>query len=598
MSDPRGPVRVLGVNAAYHESAACLVEDGRLVAAVEEERFSRVKHAKASRVDNADELPWRSIEFCLAQAGIGPADLDHVGWSFDPDARLRRTLALPAPAGAADGDWGTPAGERAFHAANLRARAALEERFPRARFHFVPHHLAHAASAFLVSPFERAAVIVADGIAEYDSTWLGLGDGTRLTPLGAVPYPHSLGFLWEKVSVLLGFDPYGGPGKVMGYAGLTDPFGEESSADYHARFLDIVRMEPDGTFTIDPAATRFRTDDFRGLERLFGPRRRRPVDRFEDASVAAGLQAVTEDVFVHLATHLHRRVNEGRAPGDTIDRLCLAGGVTLNCVANDAILSRTPFRELWVQPAANDAGTAMGAAAWTWNVALGEARRPRMDHAFWGPAFGPDALRAALDAAGLRYEAPADPIAAVVDVLADAGVVAWFDGALEFGPRALGHRSILADATRFDTRNRLNAKVKQRESFRPFAPSLLAEEVPRHFAAAADDDAAGPAEYMLRAVACRDVVAAQQLPAVVQTNLATNRSNSRIHVVRAAVNPRYHALLSAWKRASGRGVLLNTSFNISEPIVCTPQEALATFGRSGMDLLALGPFVVRGKDRR
>jgi carbamoyltransferase len=586
----RGPVRVLGVNAAYHESAACLIEDGRLVAAVEEERFSRVKHAKASRVDNADELPWRSISFCLAQAGIGPADVDHVGWSFDPDARLRLALAAPPPAGAADGDWGTPAGERAFHAANLRARAALQERFARAQFYFVPHHLAHAASAFLVSPYEDAAVLVADGIAEHHSTWLGLGCGTRLETLGEVPYPHSLGFLWEKVSVLLGFDVYAGPGKVMGYAGLTDPLGEESGADYHARFRDVVRLLPDGTFAVDPDVARFRTDDFRGLERLFGARRRRPVDRFEDASVAAGLQAVTEDVFVHLATHLHRRVNAGRAPGDTVDRLCLAGGVALNCVANDAILRRTPFRELWVQPAANDAGTAVGAAAWIWNVALGEARRPRMDHAFWGPAFGPDALRAALDAAGLSFEAPDDPIAAVVDVLADAGVVAWFDGALELGPRALGHRSILADATRFDTRNRLNAKVKQRESFRPFAPSLLPEEVPRHFAA---EDAPGPAEYMLRAVPCRDVVAAQQLPAVVQTNLSTNASNSRIHVVRAAANPRYHDLLTAWKRASGRGVLLNTSFNISEPIVCTPEQAIATFARSGMDLLALGPFLVR-----
>lgn len=596
-------MRILGVNAAYHESSACLIEDGHIVAAVEEERFSRKKHAKVARVDNADELPWQAIAFCLRQGGIGFGDVDHVGYSLDPEARLRLNLAAPPPADATPGDWGTSDGERAFHASCLRAREALRERLPRAQFHFVPHHPCHAASAYLVSPFDRAAVLAVDGIAEFDSTWMGVGDGNRLEMLGTVPFPHSLGFLWEKMSVLLGFDVYAGPGKVMGYAGLTDSLGEDSGVDYYARFRDLVSLERDGSFRIDPAAVRFRTDDFRGLEPLFGPRRRAPVDRFEDASIAAGLQAITEDVLVHLARRLHERVNQGRPAHDLIDRLCLAGGVALNCVANDAILRRTPFRELWVQPASNDAGTAIGAAAWIWNVALGETVRPRMRHAFLGPAYDVAACEAALRAAGLPYDAPDDPLAAVVDVLGEGGVVAWFDGALEFGPRALGHRSILADPTRFDTRNRLNLRVKHRETFRPFAPSLLAEEVPRHFDAAdilsdAATDSGGPAEFMLRAVAAKDVVAAQQLPAVVQTNFSTNRSNARIHVVREDVNPRFHALLTAWKRESGRGVLLNTSFNISEPIVCTPEHAVATFARSGMDLLALGPLLIRGKGAR
>lgn len=583
-------VVVLGVNSAYHESAACLLVDGRVVAAVEEERFSRRKHAKESRVDNADDLPWRAIGWCLARGGVDWGEVDHVAFSFDPEVRLRENLALPSDPAIPGGDFGTPEGERAFHASLLRAREALRARMPAAAFHFLPHHRCHAASAFLVSPFERAAVMAVDGIAEWHSTWLGLGEGSRLTTLGEVPYPHSLGFLWEKVSVLLGFDVYGGPGKVMGYAGLTDPHGEASGVDYHARFREFVHLDPDGGFRIDPGVARFRTPDFSGLERLFGPRRPRVVDRFEDASVAAGLQAVTEDALVHLATHLHRQVNAGRTGAEQVDHLCLAGGVALNCVANEAILRRTPFRELFVQPAANDAGTALGAAVLLWCEVLGQGRPPRMDHAFLGPEFGEDEIAAALREAGLAVETPSDPLPAVVVTLADGGIVAWFDGALELGPRALGHRSILADPTRFDTRNRLNARVKERESFRPFAPSLLPEEAAAYFEV---EEPGWPAEFMLRAVGVRDGAAGQLLPAVVQHNFSTQRASSRIHVVREAVSPRYHALLRAWKASTGRGLLLNTSFNISEPIVCSPRDAVATFARSGMDLLAIGPFLAR-----
>jgi carbamoyltransferase len=585
-------LNVLGINSVYHESSACLIQDGRITAAVEEERFNRIKHAKRARVDNADELPWAAIDWCLKAGGVAPADVDHVAYSFDPEERLRRNLELPDDPGIPPGDCGTADGERVFYGSTLHARDLLQERFGSARFHFVPHHLAHAASAYLVCPFDEAAILSVDGIGEFTTTWMGLGEGNRVTEVSRINYPHSLGFLWEQISVLLGFDVYSGPGKVMGYAGLSDPMGESSGVDYLDRFRQFVHLLPDGTFEIDESVARFRTPDLSGLQKLFGARRPIPVDRYEDASVGAGLQAITDEVMIHLATHLYRKVNADRPPEKRVRNLCLAGGVALNCVTNHRLLAATPFEGLWVQPAANDAGTSVGAAAWVWNVVLGETGRPRMEHSYLGPSSSPEAIEAVLEESGLTFERPDDPVTRAVKVIEAGGLVAWHDGRLEFGPRALGSRSILADPSRFDTRSIINHKVKQRESFRPFAPSLLAEEAPTLFEVLPDKQE-HTCDFMLSALPVRPGRYQQLIPAVVLQNLSTGVATARVHTVREEASPNYHRLLTAWKALSGRGILLNTSFNIQEPIICTPEQAVATFGRSGLDLLVLGPFTAR-----
>lgn len=571
---------ILGVNSAYHESSVCLLRDGVILNAVEEERFNRIKHAKQSRVDNPDELPDRALEWSLRAAGISPEQVDHVAFSFDPEERLRGNRNL-GEQGIPAGDYGTPEGEETFHRHLYKAAAELKRRFPKAQFHFLRHHLCHAASTFFPSRHDQAAVLAIDGIGEYNTTWMGVGEGNTLKAIHEVPYPHSLGFVWERLSEHLGFDVYGGPGKVMGYACISDPIGEDSGIDYAERFRRVIRLTDTG-FTVDNDVMRFRTRDFSGLEPLFGPRRTSIVDRFEEASIAAGLQTVTEEVFIHLAKILYRKTG--------LEALCLAGGVALNCVANARLLRETPFKYLHIMPAANDAGTAVGAAAYLWCQTLGNKTRPRLDHTYLGPEYTPAEIETALTAAGLTADRPDDLPRQVARMVYDGKIVAWFQGRLEFGPRALGNRSILADPSRFDVRSRLNYKVKERESFRPFAPSVLPGDLGRHLQAPADTDAA---EYMLLALPVVEPRDVQRIPAVVQENGITRTATARPHVVRPEVNPIYADLLKEMKALSGLGMVLNTSFNISEPIVATPEHAIATFQKSRMDALAIGPFLVK-----
>ena len=593
-SRPYGALRdkaaqfILGLNSAYHESSACLIHDGRILCAAEEERFNRIKHAKRAGVDTAHDLPWQAIDFCLKRAGIDYRDVAHIGYSLDPMQRRDLNLAGAQPRAIRPGDFGTTEGEERFYDSNLEARRLLLERFTAAEFHFLEHHLCHAASAYTVSPLEEAAILAVDGIGEFHTTWLGLGRGGRIETICRIPYPHSLGFLWEKMSVLLGFDEYSGPGKVMGYGCVTDPMGELSGKDHLATMQEIVQLGSDGSFIIDNDVMRFRTDDFSQLERRFGPRRPAPVDRYEDASIAAALQLVTEEALLNLARGLHRMAGER---GLRSDALCMAGGVALNCVANDRLLRETPFRQLWIQPAANDAGTAVGAAAHI-QCDLLNGPRPRMDHAFWGPSYDVVELRASLERAGL-VPTHHDDIAREVAARLDQGqIVAWFQGAQELGPRALGHRSILADPTRFDTRQRINTQVKMRESFRPFAPSVMAEAVDELFDL---PPGSHPADYMLQASPLKDDRLSQVIPAVVQENGSTHHSTGRMHRVRREVDPLYHRVIEEFRSLCGVGAVLNTSFNISEPIVTTPEEAIRTFGRSGMDAMAMGPYIVEAR---
>ncbi|MCP4150904.1 MAG: carbamoyl transferase, partial [bacterium] len=325
---------ILGINSAYHESSASLVKDGVLLAAVEEERFSRIKHAKPALIDNADQLPEQAMDFCLRKAGIGWDDIDHIAFSFSPEKRLKRNVGLPGSEKLTPGDWGTKEGEEAFYASNMRAKQKLTARAKNAQFHFIDHHLCHAGSAYYVAPYDEACVITVDGIGEFASTWMGYGKNSELVSLKEIDYPNSLGFLWEKFSEYLGFDRYSGPGKLMGYSAITDSIGQ-TGVDYLSRMREIVTPESMG-FTLDNRILRFRTGDFTGLESLFGPRRNRVVYRNEEAAIASALQEMTEAIMVHLAQQLYKKVKDQL--GHPVTNLCLAGGVALNCLANSAIL--------------------------------------------------------------------------------------------------------------------------------------------------------------------------------------------------------------------------------------------------------------------
>jgi carbamoyltransferase len=561
---------ILGVNAAYHESAAALVVDGQLVAACEEERFNRIKHGKAARVDTADALPVEAIAACLEIGGIRPRDLAGVALSFAPALRAARFTVDPL---SIDGDWGSRGGEDRF-AAGLAAtpaavRATLGPSF-RGQVVAVPHHLAHAASAFFPSGFDEAAVLVVDGIAEHAATAIFDGARSTLTERETLSYPHSIGFLWEKMSQYLGFTEYDAC-KTMGLAAYGDP------ARFRAALAALFAVDADGGYRIAPEIARFRLPDFAPIEALFGPRRLRGGPLLPHHNdVAAALQEATGTAMVALAERA------ARITGRT--RLCLAGGVALNCVANAAINARAGVTDLYVPPAPHDAGTAIGAAL---HVAYARTDAPRIaltQSPFLGPdyddpAVGPD--RAVADDMIADWD---DLCETVVDLICAGKVVGWFQGRMEFGPRALGNRSLLADPRRADMRQILNRKVKHREDFRPFAPSVLREEAARWFEVGHVTASHG---YMLFTVPARRE-RAHAIPAVLHVD-----GTARVQLVDRAANPRYHALIAAFARRTGVPMLLNTSFNDSEPIVCSPADALATFTGTAIDAVVLGDRMVR-----
>ena len=541
---------ILGVNSAYHESAAVVVVDGQIRGAAEEERFNRVKHAKRSRIDNAEELPWMAIEYCLAQAGVGFDGVDRIAYSFDPESRWRHFRQQPDPL-AAEGEFGSIAGESRFHESNLRALDLLRERMPHARLHCFSHHLCHAASAFLASPFQETGILVVDGVAETASAWWGHGSGNGISALGEIEDPHSLGFLWEKTCEFLGFDGYDGPGKAMALAAEADP------RRYKPTFESFVQLLPDG-LRIAPEVLQYRAHGFAGLERRFGVAGPAAGER---AAIAAGLQAVTEDVMTHLAENLYRRINAGRSV--PVTDLCLAGGVALNCLANASVAERTSWRRLWIQPAAHDAGTALGAALAVWHLELARSRRVPFPNAYWGPEFAGRECEAALLRAGLPFTRPADPARAVAQMLAEGKVVAWFQGRMEFGPRALGNRSILANPANPTVRRRINRGIKEREEFRPFAPSLAADFAGDFCRMPQGGGVSNPTHYMKLALPVVNGHAAR-FPAVVHGR--NGSATARVHVVEPGSNARYEELLDAMRDIAGYAAVLNTSFNIREPI--------------------------------
>jgi carbamoyltransferase len=577
-------VIILGINAFHGDSSACLVRDGVLVAAAEEERFRRIKHWAG--------FPSQAIAYCLAEAGAALADVDHVAVNQDSHANQLKKVAYVLKE---KPDLGLVLGRLR----NRRARAGvgdlLAKAFPgqalNAEVHSVEHHLAHLASAFDVSPFHEAVAVSVDGFGDFASTAWGVGRGDALSVDGRVYFPHSLGLFYQSLTQYLGFPHYGDEYKVMGLA----PYGQPRQLDAMRK---IVRLLPDGTFELDLTYFRHHREEQAyqwsegapefgdlfspALEDLLGPRRA-ATDPLEDhhRDIARSVQAMYEEAFFHLITPLQAKTG--------LTDLVLAGGCAANSVANGKVRRMTPFKRVYVQSAAGDAGGAIGAAFQVWRK-LGGERRFVMDHALWGPGYGDSALgqmlaarEGELSAAGCRVRQVPDDAqlcAETAAAVADGQVVGWFQGRMEWGPRALGARSIVCDPRRSDMKQILNAKIKRRESFRPFAPSVLDRSVGDWFEE--DDDV----PFMMQVFQIREEKR-PQIPAVTHVD-----GSGRLQTVHQAANPRYYALIEAFEQLTGVPMVLNTSFNENEPVVCRPEEALDCFLRTRMDVLVLGDHVI------
>lgn len=569
----------LGINAAFHDPAACLVKDGHLIAAAEDERFTHIKHGKRPTPFSAYELPFHAMDYCLREAGIRLAEVDHIAYSFDPFLLLGRHAAdavieLPLePSAHPVAEAWSAAWDPLFLSSIVNAPRHLaggvphhlSARWKGVRFdgpfqwHFVPHHLAHAASAFFPSPFAEAAVLCLDGRGELASTSYARGLGHQLEPLGEVRLPHSLGLLYEEVTSHLGFLHSSDEYKVMALASYGKPV-------FEREFRERIRLGPAGAYTIAPLE----------LPQWFGKARCRGGDLEQrHFDLAHSLQKVLEDTVLELAEWLHA---ETRSP-----RLCLAGGVALNCVMNARLRDRGPFSDLWIQPAAGDAGTALGAALWVdHRLRRGsneEEKSPAtMPHALLGPAFDDDEIEAFLQWSKLPFRRLDDVAGETADLLAAGKIIGWFQGRMEFGPRALGARSILASPIPPDMQARLN-EIKEREDFRPVAPAVMEEEAPHWFVNA------GRSPFMLFVHDVRPEVA-HLIPAVRHVD-----GTARIQTVNRQQHPLYHDLLKAFRARTGVPVLVNTSFNTrGEPIVCTPRDAVECFWTSPLDALVIGSF--------
>jgi len=571
---------ILGINAYHGDASAAIVHDGKLVAAAEEERFNRKKHCAG--------FPSLAIRYCLDAAGITAAELDHVGISRDPSAHLHKKILFSITR--LSGLSGLIAARLANAAKvrNLREELARSLDLPsdafRAQFHNVEHHKAHMASCFLVSGFEKAAILSIDGFGDFISTMWGYGEGNRIEVLGEIEYPHSVGILYTATSQFLGFPKYGDEGKVMGLA----PYGKPRFIE---QFRDIVQTERDGGFKLNldyflhhsegvemtwddgsPTIGRIFSDKY--IE-TFGPARSNGLplaSHYED--IAASLQARLEEVGFHILKHLHQKTAN--------KRLALAGGVALNSVMNGKILLNTPFEEVYVQPAAGDAGTALGVCYWIENVLLQRPRTFIMGHAYTGPEYKNGQLERVVNTSGLRHRLldDAELTGAAARAIADGKIVGWFQGRMEFGPRALGNRSIVVDPRRPDMKEILNARIKKREPFRPFAPSILEDRVAEYF------EQTHPAPSMLMVYQIKPEKRAA-IPAVTHVD-----GSGRLQTVSREANPLYYDLIREFDRITGVPVVLNTSFNEDEPIVCTPDQAMDCFQRTRMDVLFLGNYMV------
>jgi carbamoyltransferase len=601
---------ILGISAFYHDSAAALVRDGEIIAAAQEERFSRKKHDA--------RFPRNAAAYCLWEGGLRVRDLDAVVFYDKPLLKFERLLETYL--------LNAPAGVRSFMAAmpvwlkeklNLKRllRKELEKLAGDGRLNkstrllFTQHHQAHAASAFLPSPFERAAVLCLDGVGEWATTSLWLGDRNRLVPKWQIDFPHSLGLLYSAFTYYTGFKVNSGEYKLMGLA----PYGEPKYYDLIMR--EIVDLKDDGTFRLNMRYFDYTTGltmTNSAFERLFGGPPRKPEGAVtqREMDLAASIQKVTEEVVLKLARTAHRELET--------EFLCMAGGVALNCVANGRVLRESPFRDIWIQPAAGDAGGALGAALSAWHEYYGNPRVPRegdaMKGSFLGPRYFDDEIVRDLDASGAQYKRieDGDLMPLLARLLAEENVIGLMRGRMEFGPRALGARSILGDSRSPKMQSVMNLKIKYRESFRPFAPAVMADKLGQYF------ELDRPSPYMLLVAGVREELKTpmttqqQRLFGIEKLNVPRSSIpavthvdySARVQTVHRDTNPGFYSLLEHFHALTGCAVLVNTSFNVrGEPIVCSPADAYRCFMRTEMDYLVLENFLLAkseqpDKDRR
>ena len=591
---------ILGLSAFYHDSAAALVVDGRIAAAAQEERFTRVKHDAA--------FPGEAVAYCLRETNLSPADVDYVAFYDKPLTKFERLLETYLAY--------APSGFRSFRRAiplwlkdKLHMRGTIRRALgpeSRARLVFTDHHESHAASAFFPSPFERAAILTLDGVGEWSTATFGVGEGSRIRLMDHIVFPHSLGLLYSAFTYYCGFKVNSGEYKLMGLA----PYGRPIYKDLILERL--IDLRPDGGFWLDMGYFQYcqgLTMTNRRFHDLFGGPPRSPESALEPRhmDLAASIQWVTEEAVLRIGREVRRRTEA--------KNLVLAGGVALNCVANGRLLREGDFDDLWIQPAAGDAGGALGAALFVWHQLLEKPRTPNgrdaQQGSFLGPRFGGDEVARFLAGKGVearRSESEAELVEHVAGLLADGKIVGWFQGRMEFGPRSLGGRSILGDPRSSAMQATMNLKIKFRESFRPFAPAVLQERVADWFEF--DPDHESP--YMLLVAPVREErrtpidaeslstmredpdlrkrvnVVRSEIPAVTHVDFS-----ARLQTVDAGRNPRFHALIEAFERLTGCPVLVNTSFNVrGEPIVCTPADAYRCFLATDMDVLVLEDFVI------
>jgi carbamoyltransferase len=589
-------MNILGISAFYHDSAACLVQDGKIVSAAQEERFTRKKHDAS--------FPKNAVEFCLKQGGIQTLDLDYVGFYDKPFIKFERILETYlsiAPKGLRQYLSAMPVWlkDKLWTRANIRKDLAYG-----GPVLFTEHHESHASSAFFPSPFQEAAILTMDGVGEWATSSIASGKDNKIELLKELHFPHSLGLLYSAFTYYLGFKVNSGEYKVMGLA----PYGEPKYADLiRDRLIDL---KEDGSFRMnmeyfDYLGGLTMTND--KFAQVFGHPARQSESQLsqKEMDIAASLQCVTEEIMLKMARHIRELTG--------MKNLCLAGGVALNCVGNGKILKEKIFDNVWVQPAAGDAGGALGVALSIWHQMLGNERvtngKDSMRGAYLGPKFEEDDIRKFLDGQNIPYKHYDDPqlAPAVAKDLQDGKVVGWFQGPMEFGPRALGGRSIIGDPRNPKMQSTMNLKIKYRESFRPFAPAVLAEKVQEWF----EIDSESP--YMLLVAGVREDkrlamteeqkklfgidllnIPRSQIPAITHVDYS-----ARIQTVHADTNPKFHELIREFDKATQCAVLINTSFNVrGEPIVCTPEQAYRCFMRTEMDTLVLENFVLDKKDQK
>ncbi len=565
---------ILGLSFHFHDSAAALIRDGVLVAAAEEERFNRRKHYNG--------FPEQSVAYCLREAGVSIDEVDHVVFYEKPLVKFSRILETIL------GDWPRPYaawlkvvplwfGKRLHLAREIQTRLRTDREVL-----YSGHHLSHAASAFLVSPFDEAAILSADGVGEWTTTAWGVGRGNKIELREEIRFPHSIGLLFSAITAYLGFQVNDAEWKVMGLA----PYGEPRFVD---RFREVVNIRDDGSFRLNLKyfAHTYSTHRMfnRRWEELFGEPQRKEESELTDfhRDIAHSGQKIVEEIMLNIARHAHRESG--------LPHLCLAGGVGLNSVANWRILQESGFRDIFVQPAAGDAGGALGAAFYLCNTVLDQPRRFQMNHAHWGPDFDAGSILETLRRVGAVFRTYSDEselVEAAARMIADGLVIGWFQGRMEFGPRALGSRSLLADPRDARMKDVINAKVKFRESFRPFAPAVLKEHAHEYFEMPKGMDM----PFMLLVPRVRPEMRAI-IPAVTHED-----GTGRVQTVTRVDHPRFHRLIEAFRKLTGVPVVINTSFNVrGEPIVCTPDDAYDTFLKTGIDALFIGDHVVTGKPR-